>query len=94
MTFSYVKPKKKAPHITFSLQSLRVVVTAIDPNAARLLLRYAKGSDLTPEEEAQAAELHRDAREAVWALLNHAGEANPLLVLALGLEKFRKDVTR
>lgn len=75
----------------FSLESLRFLAIAVDASVPSLLLRHTKGSDLTPEEEAKANELHQDAREAVLRLLAHAVDMeDPLVFLAVAIERFIK----
>lgn len=88
MRFHYTPPRKKIPRrLDFSLESLRFLAMAVDSSVPSLLLRHAKGSDLTPEEEAKAVEFHENARKGVLALLAQAGEVNPLVFLAMGLER-------
>ena len=75
----------------FSLEALRFLAMAVDESVPRMLLRHAKGSALTPEEEAKATEFHQDAREAVLALLAHAADVeDPLVFLAVAIERYTK----
>lgn len=93
----YILPPKKIRlvHINFTLESLRILVSAIDPRASRMCMRHQKGSDLTTEEEAEALAHHHRDHAAVLDLLRYT-EANiskgtdPLVFLALAMEKARE----
>ena len=92
MKFHYTPPRQRTQQpMDFSLDSLRFLALAVDERVPQMLLKHAKGSDLTPDEEAKAIELHQNARDAVLRLLDHAADMeNPVVFLAMAIEKYTK----